>query len=131
MSRGILLDTSTANKERRCSRIKCSWPVVIFTARGALVAETSNITPHGAFIVCDKPLTSKTELRLFIMFPNRRHVEIVAEVIWSYPYGSDADIPPCGMGVRFTKITDADRDFISSLSSGYLKFEYNKGTFID
>ena len=131
MSRGIVLDTSTANKERRCPRIKCSWPVVILTTRGALAAETSNITPHGAFIVCDKPLSSKTELRLFIMFPNRRYVEMLAEVIWSYPYGSDVDITPCGMGVRFTRITDADRDFISSLSSGYLKSEYKKGTFID
>jgi hypothetical protein len=131
MSRGIVLDTSTANKERRCPRIKCSWPVVILTTRGALAAETSNITPHGAFIVCDKPLSSKTELRLFIMFPNRRCVETLAEVIWSYPYGSDVDSTPCGMGVRFTRITDADRDFISSLSSGHLKSEYKKGTFID
>ena len=125
------MDTSAANKERRYPRIKDSWPVVILTTRGALAAETSNITPHGAFIVCDKPLSSKTELRLFIMFPNRRYVEALAEVIWSYPYGSDVDITPCGMGVRFTKITDTDRDFISSLSSGHLKSEYNKGTFRD
>jgi hypothetical protein len=33
--------------------------------------------------------------------------------------------------VRFTEISRADRDFISSLSSGYLKLELEKGAFID
>jgi hypothetical protein len=120
------MDTLAVANKRKYIRIKGSWPVVIRTAHGALVAETNNITTHGAYIVCDKPLPSKTELRLFIMFPNRRYVEILAKVIWSYPYGSAFDNTPCGMGIRFTRVTDADREFISSLSSGYLKSDYHK-----
>ena len=115
------MDTLAVANKRKYIRIKGSWPVVIRTAHGALVAETNNINTHGAYIVCDKPLPSKTELRVFIMFPNRRYVEILAKVIWSYPYGSAFDNTPCGMGIRFTRVTDVDREFISSLSSGYLK----------
>jgi hypothetical protein len=33
------------------------------------------------------------------------------------------------MSVRFTKISDDDRRFISSLISGYLKSESERGTF--
>jgi hypothetical protein len=33
------------------------------------------------------------------------------------------------MGIRFTEISEADREFISSLSSGYLRAEYEEGIF--
>jgi Tfp pilus assembly protein PilZ len=116
------MDTLAVANKRKYIRIKGSWPVVVQTAHGALVAETRNITPQGAYIACDKPLPSKTELRLYIMFSNRRYIEMPAKVIWSYPYGSAVDNTPPGMGIRFTRVADADREFISSLSSGYLKF---------
>ena len=81
-------------------------------------------------MVCDIPLAPKEELRLFIMFPNRRYLDILAEVAWSYPYGSMEDATPRGMGLRFTKISDADREFISSLASGYLRAASEKGSFM-
>ena len=120
------MDTVALADKRKHIRIEGSWPVVIVTAHGAFVAETNNVTTQGAYIVCDKPLPSKTELRLFIMFPNSRYVEILAKVVWAYPYGSDIDNTPCGMGIRFTRVTDADREFISSLASGHLKSDYHR-----
>ena len=60
-------------------------------------------------------------IKLFIMAPNRRALEIPAQVIWSNPYGSEEDIPPRGMGVHFEKISDEDRDFVSNLVSEQLK----------
>jgi len=126
----IFLNTSTVNKERKYPRIEGSWPVVILTTRGALAAETRNISIHGAFVVCDKPLPPKEELRLFIMFPNRRYLDILAEVTWSYPYGSMEDKTPCGMGLRFSRISAADREFISSLASGYLRTASEQGSFM-
>ncbi len=119
----MLMDTSPVTNQRQCSRIEGSWPVVMLTNRGALAAETRDISPDGAFIVCDRPLPQKERLRLFVMFPNRRYLDILAEVTWSYPHGSVVDNLPCGMGLRFTRISDADREFIASLASGYLRAE--------
>ena len=130
MGKGMLLHTSTVHNGRKYHRIEGSWPVVILTTRGALAAETRDISPDGTFVVCDKPLTPREELRLFIMFPNRRYLDIAAEVTWSYPYGSMEDTVPCGMGLRFTRISDADCEFISSLASGYLRAEFERLTFI-
>ena len=129
MSGGIVLDTPMETEDRRYPRSKGSWPVVILTSRGALVAETRNISPLGAFIFCDQPLPAAEKIRLLIMFPNRRYVDISAEVTWSYPHGSERDATPRGMGVRFTEISEQDREFISSLISGYLKLEDEKGVF--
>ena len=126
----MVFNTSTVNRERRISRIEGSWPVVVLTPSGALTAETRNISPQGAFIVCDRPIPPREELRLFIMFPNSRYLDILAKVTWWYPYGSMEDKTPRGMGLRFTRISDADREFISSLASGYLRAESEKGSFM-
>ncbi len=123
------MDTSELTDAREFPRSKGSWPVVVITSRGALVAETRNISPQGAFIFCDRPPAPKEKIRVLVMFPNRRYLDILAEVTWSYPYGSEKDDTPCGMGVRFTEISEVDREFLSSLSSGYLKSEYEKGVF--
>ena len=121
--------SESPSERRRHPRIEGSWPVVIFTARGAQVAETRDISPFGAYIFCDHPPAPKESLRLFIMFPNRRYVDTSAEVAWYYPHGSEVDIPPRGMGVRFTDISEVDREFISSLASGYLESEREQGPF--
>ena len=116
---------------RKYPRSRGSWPVVILTDRGAIIAETRNISPLGAFIFCDRPLPPEEKIRVLIMFPNRRYLDVPAEVTWSYPYGTEKDDTPCGMGVRFIEISKADRDFIASLSSGYLQAEFEKGSLID
>ena len=128
---GIALDTSQWNEARKYPRSKGSWPVVILTNRGALIAETRNISPQGAFIFCERPLPPEEKIRVLIMFPNSRYLDIPSEVTWSYPYGSDKDATPSGMGVRFLEISEADREFIASLSSGYLQAEFEKGSYLD
>ena len=119
--------TNEPPEERRSyTRIEGNWPVVILTARGAQVAETRDISPFGAYIFCDNPPAPKEKVRLFIMFPNRRYVDTFAEVAWYYPHGSDVDIPPRGMGIKFMDISEVDREFISSLASGYLESEHEE-----
>lgn len=125
----MILDTLEVTDAREFPRVKGNWPVVIITSRGAIIAETRNISPRGAFIFCERPLPAKEKIRVLIMFPNRRYLDVPAEVTWDYPYGSDKDETPCGMGVKFTEISEADREFISSLASGYLKAEYEGGIY--
>ena len=125
------MDTMEWTEARKYPRSKGSWPVVILTDRGAIIAETRNISPLGAFIFCDRPLPVEEKIRVLIMFPNRRYLDVPAEVTWSYPLGTENDDIPCGMGVRFVEISKADRDFIASLSSGYLQSEFEKGSLTD
>jgi Tfp pilus assembly protein PilZ len=79
------------------------------------VAETKNIGASGAFILCQAPLRPKEKLRVFVMAPNRNSLNISAEVAWSNPLCSEEDKPPCGVGIRFTSISPADRQYLRDI----------------
>ena len=106
-------------EKRLHSRAEVSWPVVILTSHGATVAETKNIGASGAFILCRARLRPKEKLRVFVMAPNRNSINISAEVAWSNPICSDEDSPPCGVGIRFTRISPADRQYLKDVIAEY------------
>ena len=109
------------SNRRRPDRVRVKWPVVLITSQGVIVAETKDISSEGAFIQCRLPLQAKEKLRLFIMTPDQRPLDLAAEVAWSNPHGSDRDSVPRGMGVRFTKVSRANRDFLSNALETHYK----------
>jgi Tfp pilus assembly protein PilZ len=96
--------------KRRSHRVKVRWPVVIMTSKGPVVGETRNIGDKGAFIYCKEFIHPKERCRLFIMIPDHTPVIIPVRIAWSNPYGSEIDATPCGVGVRFSDISAADRE---------------------
>ena len=102
-------------------RVRVRWPVVLITARGVIVAETRDLSSDGAFIQCRLPLEPNEKLRLFIMAPDQRPLDFAAEVAWSNPHGTDVDNVPSGMGVRFTKLSNDNRNFLRSALAKYYK----------
>ena len=115
----MFLNTRAVAEKRLHSRAEVSWPVVILTSHGATVAETKNIGASGAFILCQARLRPKEKLRVFVMAPNRNSINISAEVAWSNPICSDEDSPPCGVGIRFTRISPADREYLKDMITEY------------
>jgi hypothetical protein len=104
------MGTSEAVERRRSRRVRVRWPVVIMTSKGPVVGETRDIGRNGAFICCKEFIHSEERCRLFIMVPNRNPLVVPVKVAWSNPYGSELDATPCGVGVRFTDISAADRE---------------------
>jgi uncharacterized protein (TIGR02266 family) len=103
------MDATMVADRRTPTRIRARWPVVVITGKGVLLAETRDISSEGVFISCEEPLTAEEKLRVFIMAPNHRPLEIPAEVAWSNPHGSDQKSTPKGMGLRFTKDSGEQR----------------------
>ena len=92
------------------------------THRGVLQGLTSNITPNGVFIHCQKPLKLNVVFDMDIKIPNSNQtISAKAEVVWSNRWGPDDDITPRGMGVRFVKISSEARKFIARAALSYLK----------
>ena len=106
---------------RQFARANVTWPIVVLTNHGTMVGETRNISVDGAFVYCPEPLRKRDKLRLFIMAPNRRPLDLPVVVTWANPHGSEGDLPPRGMGVRFERISQADQDFIASVVAGYVQ----------
>lgn len=102
-------------ERRRDPRIHIDWVAVVRDTTGSSVAELEDISARGAFIRCEKPLRPKERFKLQVVVPNRHPLSANAEVAWLHVCCDDKELPPCGMGVRFTRIPRADRQFIHDL----------------
>jgi len=113
-----------SDERRVYPRAQIKWPAVIKTDSGTMDGVTSNVTPNGLFIHCQKPLRLNEVFALTINIPNSDQVLTAkAEVTWSNRWGPDDDISPRGMGVRFVKISSEVRKFIARAALNYLKSE--------
>ena len=110
-------------QERRdYPRAKVKWPVKVKTDKGTMDGVTSDVTPNGVFIHCQKPLRLNVVFEMAIDIPNSEHsITAKAEVVWSNRWGPDDEISPRGMGVRFVKISSEARKFIARTAMNNLK----------
>ena len=112
------------DEKREYPRAEIKWPAVIKTDQGTMDGVTSNVTPNGVFIHCQKPLKLNEIFELTIDIPNSDHTLTArAEVTWSNRWGPDDEISPRGMGVRFVKISGEAQNFIARAALNYLKSE--------
>ena len=113
-----------SDEKREYPRAEIKWPAVIKTDQGTMDGVTSNVTPNGVFIHCQKPLRLNEIFELTIDIPNSdQTLTARAEVTWSNRWGPDDEISPRGMGVRFVKISSEARKFIARAALNYLKSE--------
>jgi uncharacterized protein (TIGR02266 family) len=110
-------------EERRIyPRAKIKWPVKVKTDKGTMDGVTSDVTPNGVFIHCQKPLKLNVVFEMIINIPNSKNsLTAKAEVVWSNRWGPDDEISPRGMGVRFVKISSEARKFIARVAMNNLK----------
>ncbi len=111
------------SQERRIyPRAKIKWPVKVKTDKGTMDGVTSDVTPNGVFIHCQKPFRLNEVFDLTINIPNSdQALTAKAEVTWSNRWGPDDEITPRGMGVRFVEISSEARKFIARAAKNYLK----------
>ena len=86
------------SQERRIyPRAKIEWPVKVKTDKGTMDGVTSDVTPNGVFIHCQKPLRLMWFLKWPLNIPNSEHsISAKAEVVWSNRWGPDDEITPRG-----------------------------------
>jgi hypothetical protein len=99
-------------ERRRHARVNVDWPAVVQHTSGGMVAEMENIGANGAFIRCDKPLRPREKFKLHIVTPNHSPLSASAEVAWLQVLCAEKDVPPCGMGIRFTRVSSDVRQYI-------------------
>ena len=109
-------------EKRVYPRAPIKWPVKVKTDKGTIDGVTSDVTPNGVFIHCQKPLGLNVVFEMAIDIPNSKHsIEAKAEVVWTNRWGPDDEISPRGMGVRFVNISSEARKFIARAVMNHLK----------
>jgi hypothetical protein len=71
------------------------------TATGVMEGETENISLHGAFIHCQKPLKPGERLLVVVKLPSNPSFNSHAEVVWSRGPRPNEVETSGGMGVKF------------------------------
>lgn len=100
---------------RRHPRVPVDWAALVQHDDGGTVAQMENISPNGAFVRCEKVLRPKERLKLHIVAPNHSPLSANAEVVWLNVRCFEKDVPPCGIGIRFTRVSRTDRQFLRSV----------------
>jgi hypothetical protein len=89
-----------------------SWPVTVRTSQAQIEGQVENASPVGAFI-CFAEAPLEWDLRLIMKPPNHPTISGIGKVIWSTVLTTDEGSPCFGVGVEFTRISEADRQFLS------------------
>jgi c-di-GMP-binding flagellar brake protein YcgR len=80
---------------------------------GTIKGETLNVSSMGAFIKSSEPLKFNEVFILDMDVPALDYpLKAIAEVVWLNRNGNKNEITPYGMGIRFIRISSADRRFI-------------------
>lgn len=102
-----------SSERRRDNRTTIAWAAFVRDTTGIIVVEIENISLSGAFIRCDVPLEPMKRYKLHIIVPNHSPLNANAEIAWLGVRCTEGGIPPCGMGIRFTRVSKSDREIIN------------------
>jgi len=106
-------------EKRRYPRAEVNWPVTILTTSGPIEGEVRNISPGGAFISCSGQPSLHETFRLVIKIPfERQYLLAKGRVARSNLYDPDDRSLSRGVAVRFTEISESDRELLSRIVAG-------------
>lgn len=104
-------------EKRRYPRAEVSWPVTILTASGPIEGEVRNVSLGGAFISCSEQPGLRETFRLVIKVPfERQYLLAKGKVARSNLYDPDERLR--GVAVRFTELSDRDRELLTRVVAG-------------
>jgi hypothetical protein len=103
--------------ERRLHpRILINWPVVVRPPRDSSIeGETRDISVDGVFIQCSELFEFDKDFQIILKPTERRSILVSGEKVWSGNINIDGKQTYSGMGIRITKISPEDQQFISAL----------------
>jgi Tfp pilus assembly protein PilZ len=88
-------------ENRQHPRMPITLPARMVTAIGVMEGETENVSLHGAFIRCQKPLEPGERLIVIVKLPSNPSFNSPAEVVWSRVSRPNDEGTGPGMGVKF------------------------------
>ena len=88
-------------ENRQHPRMPITLPARMVTATGVMQGEMENVSLHGAFIRCQKPLELGERLVVIVNFSSNPSFNSHAEVVWLRMPRSNDEGTSRGMGVKF------------------------------
>jgi Tfp pilus assembly protein PilZ len=106
---------------RQHPRLASPWPATVELRYGSIRGRLRDISPGGAFVICQDSIPLNTKFRLYIEVPNQETFALNAEVVWSNMNVPKEKVIYRGMGVKFVQNTDAARKRLEEAISFHVK----------
>jgi hypothetical protein len=109
-------------ENRRQSRARVKWPVVLLASNGHIFGQTVDISLEGALIRSWERPELMESFNLILKPPGRKSfMTVTAKKAWLTTFSWDHQTTLHGLGVEFTGMLDDDRHFLASRISEYLE----------
>jgi hypothetical protein len=101
-------------ERRKHPRVIVNWPVLVNIPRGSLEGEVKDISIGGVCILCPEEPAHEDDFRMLLKPSEQKALSVIGEKVWSdtmdIGYGT-----VFGIGIRFTYISEADRQYIAKV----------------
>jgi Tfp pilus assembly protein PilZ len=99
-------------EKRRHPRVEISWTASLDKPEGPAAVQLKDISLGGAFVVCEEPLALQDEFKITINLPDQEPLQLNAEVVWSNINMPRDKVVNRGMGIRFIKNDEKERQLL-------------------
>jgi len=112
----------TDQRERReYPRVRVNWPVTLLASRIRIEGKVENFNPKGVFVSCEKVPPLEETIHLVLKVPGRKALNAKGRVIWSTILAAGEEDLRLGVGIKFTRISEADFKFLLEVMAKYLQ----------
>ena len=107
-------------EHRKYPRATVEWPAVIMTLNGQRDGMIRNLSLSGALIACPEMPDLDDRFVVVTQAEDGLVLKLTAEKVWSANFNLDGKTSFSGIGVRFTEVSEDDRQIIKSAVSYHL-----------
>jgi len=108
-------------EKRQYPRVDISWQAILEKSGQGRQVHLKDISLGGAFVICQEPLNLKDQFKISINLPDRGPLQLNAEVVWSNANIPEDTVVNRGMGIRFIKNEEKERQQLQDAIAAALK----------
>ena len=104
-------------EKRRHPRVELSWPAFLEKSEQRQEVQLKDISLGGAFVICQGPWALQDQLKVTFILPDQESLQLNAEVVWSNFNMPSDKVVNRGMGIRFIKNDEKQRQILQDAIS--------------
>ena len=108
-------------EKRRHPRVEISWYAFLEKSEQSQEVQLMDISLGGAFVICQQPLALQEQFKIILDLPDQGALPLTAEVVWSNANMPRDKVVIRGMGIRFMKNEEKERQLLQDAITAALE----------
>jgi hypothetical protein len=108
-------------EKRQHPRFELSWPAFLDGSEQRQEVQLKDISLGGAFVICREPLALQEQFQVTFVLPDHGSLQLNAEVVWSNVNMPSDKVVNRGMGIRFIKNDEKQRQILQDAITAALE----------